>query len=102
MDRLHYRAFLCDHLAQIRHSCVKICTIFFWWGTDSIDHCLQLSALRSLEKVADHGAIVHSTAALIIMASVPCGVQNTCLNLALFSHYHCENFVAFFLLLLPV
>ena len=59
------QAFLHNQLAQIRHNWIKICAIHIWLGTDSIDCGLQLRAFDAFEEVADLGAIIHSTIAII-------------------------------------
>ena len=65
MDGLHWIALLYDHLAKIRHCCVKICAIFFFLGYDNIDCCLWLNTLDSLERVTTFDAIIHPTVAII-------------------------------------
>ena len=67
-DRLCNQALPCDHFAQIRHVSIKFFFIHFWLGADNIDCCLQLRAPNALEKMADFGAIVHTTLAIIHMA----------------------------------
>ena len=49
--RLQCRAFLHDHLTQLRHSCNKICAIFFWLEPDNIDCCLQSKAVNPRGKL---------------------------------------------------
>ena len=61
-------ALLWHLLAKVRHSCNKIHAILLWLGPDNIDHCLQLSALDSLEKVVDLDAIVHWTVTIMCNA----------------------------------
>ena len=68
MDRLHRRAFLCNHLTQMGLICIKICAILLWLGLNNIDHCLQLSAFDASKEVSDFGVIDHSTVAIVCEA----------------------------------
>ena len=65
MDRMHIVALLCDYLTKRRHHGIKIFVILLWLSPYDIDHCLQLSNLNSLKKMADFNAIIDITGVMI-------------------------------------
>ena len=92
MGRLQIVALLHSHSIKIRHGSIKMFAILCWLGPDSIDCFLLLSALNSLEKVADLSAIDDTTVAMICFALHNCMLSQS----HPFYHHHSVSYAVFF------
>ena len=106
MNGLYIIALLHDHLTKIRCRQVKIFAILISLGPGSIDHCLQVTTLYSLEKVVDFSVIINTTVSMICKALhiyvLFFGVWHTCCKHLFCLHHDSVSFATFFLLLWPV